>query len=281
MEVTPDIFEAQDRYNESMTDSARKIAVMGSYGLLPDTEMSITTSIVDDAVSLKVHALEAVTKSGRLLQVDGDSFSRNLPHAKGQSCYIVVRRHGDVEQEVNGVVYAKPSFAYDYCTLDEIGKDSIPLSKLCMEANFWKVQELYIPPCFSMNAHPWLMQCLAMCTETLHRILDAAENRHKVRGTELLHWLLLDLDDYTGEESPRQFYLLLKKAAWTLSTWQISGVDLPEMQPFIPFNSNDFLLCTENIIDYLPSFLKAITAEAEPPKEEPKEDYIVYDGIIP
>ena len=281
MEVTPDIFEAQDRYNEAMTDSARQIAVLGNYGLLPDTEMSITTSIVEDAVSLKVHALEAVTSAGRLLQVDGDSFSRNLPHAKGQSCYIVVRRDRDVEQMVNGVVYAKPSFAYDYCTLDEIGKDCLPLSKLYMVEDLWKVQELYIPPCLSLNAHPWLMQCLAICTTALHRILDAIENKHKITGTEQLHLLLLELDEFTGEESPRQFYLLLKKAAWMLSTKHIEGIILPSLPPFLKFNNNDFLLSAEKVIDYIQSYLEIVTTEAEPQKEEPKVDYIVYDGIIP
>lgn len=281
MEVTPDIFEAQDRFNEAMTDSARRLSVTSSYGLLPDAEMNITTIILDEAVSLKVHALEAVTRSGRLLRVDGDSFSRSLPHAKGKSCYIVVRRDGDVEQEVNGVVYAKPRFAYDYCTIDEIGRECLPVAKLYMELDMWKVQELYVPPCLTLNAHPWLMQCMAKCKELVHRIAETLETKHGLGNCELLHWEMLELDDYSGNESPRQFYLVLKRVAWFLSTRRIEGVTVPQLGPFHPFDNNDFLLCASMVIDYIEAFHDAVTAEAAPPKEEPKEDFIVYDGIIP
>lgn len=92
---------------------------------------------------------------------------------------------------------------------------------------------------------------------------------------------MLELDEFTGEESPRQFYLLLKKAAWMLSTKHIEGIILPSLPPFLKFNNNDFLLSAEKVIDYIQSYLEIVTTEAEPKKEEPKVDYIVYDGIIP
>lgn len=283
MEITPDIFEAQDQYNETMADSARRLSSLSVYGLLPETEISITMTVVNDSVSLQVHALEAVVRSGQLIKVSGDSFSRSLPHAKGNSCYVVVHRDGNVEQEVNGILYSKPRFAYDYCTLDEINKDCMPLAKLCMEQNTWRVQDLYIPPCFTLNSHPWMIQNLAAIKKEIHSIVDALENKHKVSSLENLHLLMLELDDFNGDESPKQLYLLIKKISWLLSRISIPEIKFPELQPFLQYNNYDFLLCAKPLNEYLHSFMDIVTAEFDVPKEESKkeEEYIVYDGIIP
>ena len=282
MEITPDIFEAQDQYNETMADSARRLSTTGGYGLLPETEISVTMTVVDDSVSLQVHALEAVVRSGQLLKVAGDSFSRSLPHAKGNSCYVVVHRDGNVEQEVNGILYSKPRFAYDYCTLDEINKDCLPIAKLCMEQNAWRVQDLYIPPCFTLNSHPWMIQNLSSIKNAVRSIIESLENKHKVSSMENLHLLTLELDDFNGDESPQQLYLLIKKISWLLSRIRIPDIKSPELPPFRQYNNNDFLLCAKPLNDYLHSFLDIVTAELDVPKEEPKEEeYIVYDGIIP
>ena len=133
MEITPAIFEAQDQYHDSVVAATRRLVVAHGYGLVPGAELNVTTSIVDEVLSLQVFALEAVSKSGGLLQIAGDSMSRKQPHAKGRACFVVVHPDGEVEQEVNQVLYSKPRYAYDFCTLDEMDDDSFPIAKLVQE----------------------------------------------------------------------------------------------------------------------------------------------------
>lgn len=276
MEITPETFDTLDKYHESMVEAARRLTVARCYGIIPGTTMNVTTTIADGMVTVQIHSLEAVSQSGQLFHIVGDSFSRQLPHAKGRECYIVVHQDGEVEQEVNGTLYAKARYAYDYCSLEEIDSGCLPVSKLCLENDNWKVQELYIPPCMVLNSHPELMHIMNKCREKVHTIVHLLTNKYQPGDILPLRLLLIELDDLCGTEIPKDFCLLLKKIAWALSSLKLSGVHLPEPASIVPFNHNDILICIMGIYTYLGDFETAIsvTHEPTPQKSEPEEFFI-------
>ena len=278
MEITPGTFEAVDRYNESMVESARKLAVIGSYGLMPSSDKNFHTTIIDGMVSVQVYFLEAVTRSGRLFQISGDAISLKQPHARGRECYVVVHADGDIEQEINNVVFSKPRFAYDYCSLDEIGVDSLPIAKLTMDSGIWHMQELYIPPCVSVGAHPELMSIVTNSDKMLKTIISKLENRQANLDLQYLRLLSIELEDYDGSESPKTFCLLLKKIVSLLYALNIKGVSLPDRAEIVPFNNDDVLLCVSKMIVYMRDFENAVSAIVEEkPTAVKHEDKVIWD----
>lgn len=276
MEITPETFETLDKYHESMVEAVRKLTVSRCYGIIPGTTMKVTTTIVDGMVTIQIHSLEAVSQSGHLFHIVGDSLSRQLPHAKGRECYIVVYQDGDVEQEVNGVLYSKPRYAYDFCSLEEIDLECLPVAKLCLDNDNWKVQDIYIPPCMVLNAHPELMHIMDNSREKVHSIVHQLVNKHQSGDILPLRLLLIELDDLCGTEIPKDFYLLLKKISWSLSSLKLVGVQLPEPAEFQGFNNNDILKCIYSVLAYLSNFESAINAIHEPaPKREEPEEFVV------
>lgn len=281
MEITPATFEMSDRYHESMVEAVRRLAVVHSYGIVPGTAMNVTTTVVDGNVIVQVHMLQAVSKSGELFHIAGDSLSRQLPHAKGRECYLAVHVDGEVEQEVNGVLYSKPKYAYDYCSLEEIDAGCIPVAKLCLENDNWSVQDLYIPPCMVVNSHPELMNIVAHTRERLHSIVSLLTTKHHVGDMLAIQLLLMDIDDVSGTEIPEDFYLLLRKIAWALSSMHLTGITLPELPSFPPFNNNDILNCIAGILKYLAMYESVISVETQehPKEEKPHTSDVAYIEI--
>jgi len=281
MEITPITFEAQDQYHDSMVEATRKLVVAHGYGLVPGAELNVTTTIVDGIMSLQVLSLEAVSKSGMLMQIAGDSMSRKQPHAKGRVCFIVVHPDGEVEQEVNQVLYSKPRYAYDYCTEDEMDDDSFPIAKLVQESDVWKVQEQYIPPCMTIGAHSELHHMQSFAHQLVQEIDEIIKDRYKTVDSSLLSMLMIDWNGLDSMDTPKQFYLLLRKTVWFLSTMSISEVTMPKIPEIPTFKDIDILESVDVLVRGLSDFKHALSVkEPEKPKQEVKEE-IIYDVIIP
>lgn len=283
MEITPGVFDAVDKYNEAMVAVARRLAVVGCYGLLPGSDKSFPITITNGMVAVQVYSLEAVTKSGVLLQISGDTMSLSSPHARGRECFVVVHQDGVDDMEVNGIVYSKCRYSYSICSLEEVDEDCIPLAKLFLSGDVWHVQELYIPPCFVVGAHPELMGYVDRSKKAVNGVIDCLSNKYTISGLDMLRQFALEIDDYVGTESPKEYYLLLKKIAFALSTIQLTGVDLPVLPQFKPFNNNDILDCMSDVYGYIETYGSIISdhvvVRVQPVKEEVK-DYIDIKGII-
>ena len=276
MEITPETFDTLDKYHEYMAKAARQVSVARCYGIIPGTDMNVTTTIADGMVTGQVRSLGAVSQSGQLFHIAGDAFPLRLPHAKGRECYIVVHQEGEMEQEVNGTLYSKAKYAYAYCSLEEIDAGCIPVAKLCLENDNWKVQERYIPPCIALNSHPELMHIMNECRDKVHSIVNLLTGKYQPGDILPLRLLLIELDDLCGTEIPKDFCLLLKKIAWALSSLKLSGVHLPEPTTVPPFNPNDILICILGIYTYLGDYetVLSMTHEPEPKKPETEDFYI-------
>ena len=282
MEITPSTFEEQDHYHVLQAEMTRKLIAQQRYGLIKETDYNITRSIEDQKLVIQVNSLEAITKNGELLQIDGDSLSRELPNYKGQACFFVVYHKGEREQEVNQVLYTKPSYEYAYCTLDEIGEDSFPIVKLIQESDVWKVQKRYIPPCMTIGCHFELTQMQRHSIQIVHEIAEILKNKNISSELVLLEMLLKDWDVMDEMAAPKDLYQLLKKTTWLLSRWNVPDVTLPNM-PLIPqFNNNDIYDSIGVFVQHLSDYRQTLNIKNEPKKiEQEVEDIIEYDGIIP
>lgn len=277
MEITPATFEAVDRFNESLAATSRRMIVRSSHGLLPLSDINIPITVSDDLITIQVYSLEAVSRSGLLFQLSGESISLKQPHASGRECYLVVHSDGDIEQLVNDVPFAKPRYAYDYCQLHDIGLDSIPIAKLFLNNGSWSVQELYIPPCMSIGAHPELFKIVRKCAALLNSIIAKFSTRFDTNALLAIKLLVVELNAYDGSESPKDFYVILNKLTTIVATLSLTTsvpIDIP------PFNNDDILLSISPLVDFLIS-VESFVVEPDPKPEvkiKPKFDGIVWDA---
>ena len=277
MEITPATFEAVDRFNESLASISRRMAVLSCHGLLPHSDINFPITVIDNTISVQVYSLEAVSRSGILFQIAGDSISLKHPHASGRECYVVVHTDGEVEQEINDVPFAKPKFSYDYCQLQEIGSDCIPIAKLILNNGLWNVQELYIPPCMTVGAHPELFKIVQNSITTLRSILTKFAAQIDQSRTLIIKTLFVELESYDGSETPKEFYVLLKKIAMGLSSSLNNTVNMPEVPSF---NNDDILLSISVLTDYFTALDATSVVEAPKPKlkPQPKFEGVVWDA---
>ncbi len=278
MEITPATFEAVDRFNESLASISRRMSVMGCHGLLHDSPINFPITVIDGNISVQVYSLEAVSRSGILFQISGESISLKQPHASGRECYVVVHTDGEIEQEVNDVPYAKPRFLYDYSRLDDIGPDSIPIAKLILLNDTWNVQELYIPPCMTVGSHPELLKIVNNSKALLDSILSKYVDKIDSARLLQIRMLSVELDTYNGYETPKELYVLLRKIVVAIDTSINSGISMPEIPAF---NNDDILLSISIITDYLETIdTSAIIHEVKPEQKRqvPKYEGAVYDA---
>lgn len=281
MEITPATFEAVDCFSEALATTSRRMAVRGCHGLLPHSDINFPITVVDDMISIQVYSLEAVSRSGRLFQISGDFLNLKQPHASGRECYVVVHSDGFVEQEINEVPYAKPRFAYDYCQLEEVGPDSIPIAKLFLKNGFWNVQELYIPPCMVVGAHPELLKIVQKSSLLLRSVISKNASRIDAATLLTLRMLAVELDTYDGNESPKEFYVLLNKIVTSLSS--VHAIAANATSPsLVQFNNDDILLSMSPLVDFL-SVVESSAVEPTPKPEvkpKPKFEGEVWDVEI-
>lgn len=270
MEITPATFEAVDRFNETLATTSRRMSVKGCHGLLPCSDINFPITVIEDSISVQVYSLEAVSRSGILFQISGDFISLKQPHASGRECYVVVHTDGDVEQEINDVPYAKPRFEYDYSQLEDIGSDSIPIAKLFLYNNTWKVQELYIPPCMTVGAHPELFKIVQKCDALLKSIILKYANRIDTATLLTIRLLSVELDSYDGSETPKDFYVLMNKIVTALSSLSVTNANTPEPKPF---NNDDILIPLTPLVDYVVSVDSSAVESAPKPESKPKPKF--------
>lgn len=248
MEITPATFTAVDGFNDSMDTIGRRMSVVGRHGILPGSLKKIDVSKTTDSFSVQVNSLEAVSRSGSLFQIAGDSISLQWPHASGRECYIVVHKDGDEEQEINDVPYAKPRFDYVYCQLEDIGPHCIALAKLYLNHETWNVQELYVPPCMTVDADPELFKIVTRCIAVVHSIMNKEVDKASTASQNLLlRVLALELESYNGSESPKDFVLLLRKIA-TLLAYHHDDIKMPDLPTF---NNDDILRSLDPLTEFL------------------------------
>ena len=275
MEITPATFEAVDRFNESLATTSRRMSVRGCHGLLPHSDINFPITVIDDTISIQVYSLEAVSRSGILFQINGDFISLKQPHACGRECYVVVYTDGDVEQDINDVPFAKPRFQYDYSQLEDISSDCLPIAKLSLSGEFWNIQELYIPPCMTVGSHPELFKIVQESVTHTKSILGKYSGNIEVANLMTIKMLCIELESYDGSETPKEFYVLLRKIAVALSSSIGNNVTLPDIPQF---NNDDILLSISVMTNYLVAVdTSAVVPEPMPAPQRTKP---TFEGVV-
>ena len=285
MEITPDTFEHADSHWTASDGLLRRLIVLQDHGLVPGVPKNTSVSIVDDRVSVCVHQFEGIAPTGLYFQIVEDSITLNLPQNKGRECYLVVYSENETEKEVNGISYTVPRYSYDYCTINEIGRHCLPFAKLVKEDNSWHIQEKYIPPCMTVGADPGLEAIVYRMRHAVSAIMKYLSDRLPKKDLFAFGLMVMELQNYRMSETPSDFYMLLNKMAFSISQFSVSGLLLPPLPAFQPYDANDLLKCFGEVVRFIDDCEQA-SKNIETPvavPEQPSEDkeVIVWDAVIP
>ena len=283
MEVTPATFEETDRYREEADQELRRLHAIRGCGLLPQRAKSINLVLAGGVLTVKVARLEGLTKQGHLLQIADDTIELQEPRDKGHECYLAVRPDGETEFEVNNTFYRSPRYAYNFCSSSELDGNCMPIAKLVKDNDAWRIQDLYIPPCMAVGADPELADIVTMQRGRLASILGTAQGRMAPHEVMMLRLLVMELDGYSMNETPLEFYRLLKRAVLVLSSTTVAGVDSLSVPQSGSFDEYDVLKSIQPLVKYISDFHQLVQQQSvtvQPKKQEPVRNVEVWDYEI-
>lgn len=284
MEITPATFEAADNFWESSDIGLRRLIALRSYGIVPDVPANVNLVLSEETVTVYIHSLEGITRSGRLFQIEEDKNTIYQPKDKGMECYLTLHIDDVLEQKVNGLTYCMPHYAYHFCTLAEIDADCLPFAKLVRTSEAWKIQEMYIPPCVTVGSDSRLAGIVSESRENIEA-LDQSLKKH-ISGSDaaILRLLCMESENFRMTEPPYEYYLLLNKIATLLSTISISVHGLPHYPENIRFEENDMLKSINPLIQYIRDYNQAVSSnvpvEEEKPVKPEEPAVEIWDAVL-
>lgn len=281
MEITPSVFEETDQYHEELNRMVCRLQSSRYYGLLPGSSLKTQITLEPDTINIKVEGLLAVAKNGVVMTVLEDTFPIPKSDANGTECYIAVCQDGVSSQEMNSIDYVRPRYIYMACSLQELDSDErcVPIAKLTRDAAGWKVCPHYIPACVAVKGCQELTDMLNASKLQVQNIAKSIKEKYPKQELLTLRLLFVELEGYTGIESPAEYYLLMKKIVTVLSSLHLSETRIPEQIKFLPFNNNDIYACFERIHVYLTHYKEALSVVIEQPQPE-EEDIEVWDADL-
>ena len=263
MEITPATFDAADKYQLAMHHIGRQLASHRYYGVLPFGTTNITTALNDNIVTLQINTLLAVGQEGQTIHISNDSVTLHLPTIQQDQCFITIRQDGYVELETNGISFDANNFAYEITTLDNIDSHRLAIAKLTKQNLIWQVQKKYVPPIVSLNAHSYMMELLTLSQQNLNNIVQQLPVKHPNTNVTDLKICALELNDFSGPESPEEYHHLLHKAATILSWTHLPESENLPIADLPRFNQNDILNSITPLCMFLSEFSTQIANYTE------------------
>lgn len=277
MEITPSTFEDSDRYWETADIHIRRLAVLRSFGLTPWTSKNVCVTLSDGQVNVDVVQLEAVSRSGVLMRIADSKVAVKEPRDKGSECYLVVIADREVEKQIDSTTYIVPAYTYEFRTLGEIGDDAVSIAKLKNEHNVWHIQELYIPPCTTLNADPELMRIADATNAHVTSICNQIANTVEPFAAVLLKMQALRFTDLDMSEPPSVLHKLMADIAMILSNIVINGREMPVFDGVKAYNHNDILNSIMPLSLYLEAYDNMLKSAPEPePAKKTEQPVDVY-----
>lgn len=270
MLITPEILIESDNYQQFHHMTNRKLIIRSSYGLLPKVKFAIDSDIIDSDMEIKDIYCEAVTQNGNIMLLDKKCVI-SLPSLPVGKYYITVKNSDPSYFETNEIPYCRNEYDYEVKSWVELSNGSFfPIMKMQNEAGYWERID-YIPPCFAISSCRILKNKYDEIIRILNEIQGIIDRRnYEPYLTYSLAMLILELNNYTQNETPFEMVLLLKKILKTILLMQ---ADLDnDLENFIQteYDHNDVLVLIDSAIDHIQKIENALSQEK--PEEKPQEE---------
>ena len=286
MPIGAKVFIDADNYHIFTNKIARHLAAPMAYGLVPDSQCMLETTINQDQLSIDKVAMVFIDKAGRIIQLDkgGEVSLRGLPQGE---YYLAVSLVEEKHKEANGVPYWDQIFKYQIINLFEPENEVLfPILKIQHEHGGWKICD-FIPPCCSICSHPTLLALAKQCQQIVQQMLKVAEEKGLQQVEYEIGSLCIEWAHSIATEPAGEFIAQLKKIIFLMKTHplfeQKDAVSNERIKSFIwsAYNPNMLLETIQEALSILTAVVNAMKVEPQKPvpvqenKAEEEEFYIL------
>ena len=279
-DITPEILIESDNYNTYQCNIIRKISVLQSYGILPDSDFFVEPVINNDILSIRNLNCSAITPQGYLIDINSHIPLKKIKlyECTNEDHYLILK----VQPYIIELVDKKMPF-YDV-EIKETRKEietGIPILKIRRINRCWEIDRDYIPPSISLCSHKNLT---GKYEEILNKISTISRILYDDDLTSLQIKLLeLELKNYSLYEIPFEFVKTLKKIIAVIGLYLQKELNINELiqaQEFIEkkYNHNEIAITLALCMDCLEVMIQKLEEEPEVNDPENSEDELL--GII-
>ena len=242
LDITPEIFIASDNYHIAERNLLGRFSAFRLYGILPGRKFNIEKSIDNDNVYIKNLECLAITPNGYIINICQDMpFNKKLSFTEvaGEELYVVLTTNPysiiPSENEENRVC---PQYDIVLKRTQETINDGIPILKIYKNSAYWEIDNNYIPPSIALYAVDMLKQRYAEIKNEIDCIIEKLpENDAFYLQTMMLQ---LELNNYSLQESPQEFVLLLKKFCLSFQLYLKRTKNMDDMPVLKRFMEEDY-----------------------------------------
>ena len=272
LEITPDTFIASDNYVSAQQNLIRKLVNLQYYGLLPVSDASAPSLIVNASMNGSEISIEhlfcnGVTRDGYLIQCNNEhlpALRRQRLTVAGRSSgysYVVLRTIPFEQTLVEPVEneetpFALPVYELDVKELTQIGGNELAILRIECSPYSSRIDLNYIPPCMAIRSHEKLIEQYRLMMQAVDRILKAMLGK-KSEYQQVLYpftMLLFDLEQFSPHNPPYYLVQTLKKTIKTVdffvksSQWNLTEVmNIPYIHDDIDLMLQALAKCFQDI----------------------------------
>lgn len=248
MEIGPEVFIRSDECHRYLVGLMGEVLACERHGILKG---DINVEPIMGGVEISVSGLFALAQDGTIVQVE--KLEASL--ATNNDGYIIIRQEGSTEIGQEGIPYKTPRYK---CCISDIQNGDIIIGKIDNR----RMNDSYIPPCYTIDAHPRLRELCDQCIKDLEEIKTKMASKNMNGDTTLLELLAMELNDLSLKESPKELYRLLSKIIYCLNKLN-PATTYPETTTFINKDIAESLI---PLRDYLVRYNQALDTIVETPK---------------
>lgn len=243
LDITPEVFVNSDNYHIAERNLLGRFLAFRSYGILPNSQFYIEKNIDDNRLYIIELECIAMTHNGCLINIQRDTpFKKEVRlNEAGTEFYVVLRVHPYLPDNVDELSeYVEYEFALK--EIDETIENEIPVLKIIKNYQHWEIDENYIPPAVALNVVDSLRYKFVEIKDIVNKIIAKLPENDALYLQCMM--LQVELNNYTTQESPQEFVLLLKKFCWIFQSYLKTAKNmeyLPVIQTFIKeeYNHNE------------------------------------------
>ena len=272
LDISPEIFVRSDNYHIAERHLLGRFLAFRNYGILPNSRFRMEGSLDNGKIVVRNLECTAITCDGHLINIQSDMPYPRETELKDadDALYLVLSIDPYILPVVDEQsITAAPNYYFVLRKMDEEVEKGIPILKMIKDAQGWKIDDNYIPPVVALNTIESLKKKHVEIKNLISQIIEKLPESGLFTGQ--LTMLNLEWKNYTLQESPEEFVLLLKKFCLIFQHYlkTIKNiVETPVIKQFMdePYNHLEI----GNILRLGFESLKAVNQEfEEKPKEEP------------
>jgi len=238
LDITPEVFVASDNYHIAERNLLGYCLAHNLYGIVPNGNLYFEKRIDSNDLSISNLKCISISRYGYVIDIDDNNlFNKkiDLSDAEDDEQYVVLTVNPFTATSYDDDdTYVAPEYNIVLMSTNETIENGIPILKIFRDGSYWGIDKDYIPPSISLNSIDELAQRYNRIKNEINLIVDKIPEDYLFYPQVFM--LQFELDNYSLQESPQEFIMLLKKFSRIFQMFLKASKnieDLPDLMTFM------------------------------------------------